>query len=69
MTSIITNLTDFEQLLLIAKRHGLTEFKLGDIAVVMPLQAFEAEKPDYLAPRERSLDDINAEIYNATLSI
>jgi hypothetical protein len=69
MTSIIQTLTDFEELLLIAKRHGLTEFKLGDIAVVMPLSTAEPERPEYVTPRERSLDEMNADIYAATLSI
>ena len=69
MTSIVTNLTDFEELLVIAKRHGLTQFKLGEIEVVMPLPTAELERPEYIAPKERNIEDINLELYNSMTQI
>lgn len=69
MTSIVTNLTDFENLLVIAKRHGLSQFKLGDIEVVMPLPVPEAEAPVYTNPKERSIEDVNLELYNSMTQI
>ncbi len=68
MTSIITTLTDFENLIIIAKKHGLTELKLGDICFVVPPQ-LEPEKPQYVETKTRSSDEIDAEIYGTMTSI
>ena len=65
MTSIVTNLKDFEDLLVIAKRHGISQFKLGEIEVVMPLPVPEPEAPTYVSTQERSIEDVNLELYNS----
>ncbi len=67
--SIVTTLTDFEELLTIAKRHNLSEFKVGDIHIVMPPPAPEKEPLVFTNDRVRSSDEIDAEIYNTAISI
>lgn len=68
MTSIITSLGEFEQLLVIAKKHGLTQFSIGDIAVVMPLPLPEKEPISFTNESPLSADEIDAQIYRATLT-
>jgi hypothetical protein len=67
--SIVTCLTDFENLLVIAKRHNLSEFKVGDIHIVMPPPAPEKESLEFVNATPRSPDEIDAEIYNTSISI
>lgn len=69
MNTVIKTLTDFEQLLVIAKRHNLTHFKFGEIEVAMPLQEPEKEKPTYVNEEPPSADEIDATIYRTTLNM
>ena len=69
MTSIVTTLKDFDDLLSIAKAHGLVEFKIGEIHVILPPPPPEKDPIVFTNERPRTSDEIDAEIYNTTISI
>lgn len=69
MTSIVNNLTDFEALLNIAKRHNLVELKVGDIHLVMPPPPPEKEPAVFTNEPDRTPDEVSAEIYRTTINM
>ena len=62
-SSIVTSLADFENLIIIAKRHGLTALNVGDIAFNLPPQAEAPPKPEYTRTEEPNVDAIAYQTY------
>ena len=50
--TLIHTLADFDQLLTIARSHGVTQLSIGDIAVVIapPSEPFKSQTPEFKAP-------------------
>lgn len=69
MTSIVNNLTDFESLLLIAKRHNLVELKVGDIHLILPPPPPEKEPVIFTNEPDRTADEVSADIYRTTINM
>lgn len=58
--TIVNSIGDFEQVLIIAKRHGVTHLKLGSIEAVI---AATAEPVKEQATRPEGPSDLNAEAF------
>lgn len=55
---IVTSLGDFELLIIIAKRHGISALTVGDIAFNLPPQPEAPAKPEYTRTEEPNVDAI-----------
>lgn len=59
VSSIVTSIADFEQLLIVAKRHGVTQLKLGDIELNLPSDVKQTTSDTIRSEQP----DINQEAY------
>ena len=61
VSSIVTSIADFEQLVIVAKRQGLTALRLGDIE----FHLLPTESKTEILTRSDPTIDVNAEAYDA----
>lgn len=62
-TTIVTSLDDFDRLLVIAKKHGVTQMKIEGIEVILPLPISDSRSEGLFT--ESPKIDIDAEAHLA----
>lgn len=63
VSSIVTSIADFDQLLTVAKRHGVTSLKLGDIELQIPGEV-KKDPTEYQRSEQPDTNAINAIAYD-----
>lgn len=59
----IATLSDFDALLVIAKKHGVAHLRVGDIEVALPGIVPEMEKQPLVTSSSPQVRDLDAEAY------
>lgn len=62
-STIVTSISDFDSLVAVAKKHGLTYLRVGDIEFHVPItQTAQDAKPEYTRTEQ---PDVNAAAFDA----